>query len=108
MRLRTVPASGRSSGLAGLAACVFMTVLLDHGNQYVCTLGALGLGAWESNSEQACHVMVRRATERAVTNLVRRTVTLTTTTITATTILIAPFPSLVATHSRLLLAFVAH
>ena len=34
---------------------------LDHVNQHVCTLGALGLGAWDSNSDQACHDMVGRA-----------------------------------------------
>ena len=38
---------------------------LDHVNQHVCTLGALGLGVWDSNSDQACHDIVTRAPERA-------------------------------------------
>ena len=58
---------------------------LDHVNQHVCTLGALGLGVWDSNSDQACHDMVTRASEREGVECSLTTTIETTTTATITT-----------------------
>ena len=64
---------------------------LDHVNQHVCTLGALGLGVWDSNSDQACHDMVTRASEREGVECSLTTTIETTTTATDTTILTTSF-----------------
>ena len=69
---------------------------LDHVNQHVCTLGALGLGVWDSNSDQACHDMVTRASERAGVECSLTTTIETTTTATITTILTFFSTSLIA------------